>query len=251
MSRTRRRRLLAVAVVAGLAAVTAVLVVDRGVAPPRATAQDVEGAVLLVPGFGGATGTLEVLAQALREAGRTATVVPVPGDGTGDLADSVTALDAAAVLVGPGPVDVVGYSAGGVVARLWARDDGSKARRVVTLGAPHHGTTIAAFGAALAPTSCPAACRQLVPGSPLLDALNEGDETPEGPQWLSLWTTQDQVVTPPESARLEGAVNLALQDLCPGISVDHGRLPVDPTVTRLVISALSGPALGPPDPDAC
>lgn len=234
-----------------VAAVTTGLVVDRDAAPARSTAQDVEGAVLLVPGFGGATGTLEVLAQALREAGRTATVVPVPGDGTGDLAGSVAALDAAAVLAGPGPVDVVGYSAGGVVARLWVRDDGARARRVVTLGAPHHGTTIAAFGAAFAPSSCPAACRQLVPGSPLLDALNEGDETPEGPQWLSLWTTQDQVVTPPESARLEGAVNVALQELCPGASVDHGRLPVDPTVTRLVISALSGPALGRPDPAAC
>jgi len=248
----RRRELLTAVVMAGLAAVTAVLVVDGPGGPPvRSTAQDVKGQVLLVPGFGGATGAVEVLAQALRETGRTATVVPVPGDGTGDLAGSVAALDAAATLAGPGPVDVVGYSAGGVVARLWARDDGTRARRVVTLGAPHHGTTIAAFGAAFAPGTCPVACRQLVPGSPLLDALNEGDETPEGPQWLSVWTTQDQVVTPPESARLEGAVNVALQDLCPGISVAHGQLPVDPTVTRLVLSALSGPAVGPPDPSAC
>jgi len=251
MSRSRRR-LLAVGLAAVLAGVTAVLVVGRpGGSSVRATAQDVEGSVLLVPGFGGATGAVEVLAQALRATGRTATVVAVPGDGTGDLAGSVAALDAAAALAGPGPVDVVGYSAGGVVARLWARDDGARARRVVTLGSPHHGTTVAAFGAAFAPGACSVACRQLVPGSPLLDALNEGDETPEGPQWLSLWTTQDQVVTPPESARLEGAVNVVLQDLCPGISVEHGQLPVDPTVTRLVLGALSGPALGPPDPAAC
>lgn len=244
--------MLAVAVAAGLAAVSAVLVLDGpDGSTTRATAQDVEGPVLLVPGYGGSTGAVEVLAQALRAAGRTATVVAVPGDGTGDLALSVAALDAAAAQSGPGPVDVVGYSAGGVVARLWVRDDGARARRVVTLGAPHHGTTIAAFGAAFAPGACPVACQQLVPGSPLLDELNEADETPDGPQWLALWTTQDQVVTPPESARLEGAVNLALQDLCPGLTVDHGQLPVDPTVTRLVVSALSGPELGLPDPTAC
>lgn len=60
-------------------------------------------------------------------------------------------------------MDVVGHSAGRLVARLWARDSADDVRRVVTLGSPHHGTEIAALGAAYDPGSCPAACLQMVP----------------------------------------------------------------------------------------
>ena len=257
MSPVRRLLLVAVALVAAVAAAAA-LVVGSG-APEdvrrAAVRQDVPGPVLLVPGFGGATAPLEVLAGALRAAGRTATVVAVPDAGTGDLRDAAAtldvAVDAALATSTVTSVDVVGYSAGGVVARIWARDRRDRVRRVVTLGAPHHGTSVAAFGAVLSPGSCPLACRQLVPGSPLLEELNAGDETPDGPQWLALWSEQDEVVTPPESARLEGAVNVALQDLCPGASVSHGRLPTAPLVQRLVLDALSAPAIAAPVAGAC
>jgi len=248
-----RRRALVAALAAALALV-AVFVGSRllsSTEPGEPTDQAVAGPVLLVPGYGGGTAGLEVLAQSLREAGRTATVVPVPGDGTGDLALSVAALDAAAAATGSGPVDVVGYSAGGVVARLWAAQDPGAVRRVVTLGSPHHGTRVAALGAAVAPDACPVACRQLIPDSPLLSELNDDDETPDGPQWLALWTAQDQVVTPPDSARLEGAVNVELQQLCPGLAVSHGQLPVDPTVTAIVVGALSGPEISAPGDAVC
>lgn len=255
MSPIRRRGGLAlILAVAALTALGAGLLLPRAL-PPEAAPQDRPGPVLLVPGYGGGAGPLEVLAEALRRAGRTATVVQLPDGGTGDLRAAADAVDDAAdmVLAGsPAPsVDVVGYSAGGVVARLWAQDSGDRVRRVVTLGAPHHGTTVAALGAALAPRSCPVACRQLVPGSPLLEQLNADDETPEGPGWLSVWTEQDQVVTPPESARLDGAVNVALQQLCPGVQVTHGQLPTLPLVHGLVLDALSPEPLGVPDASAC
>lgn len=226
-----------------------VLTGDTGAVGPSAD-QSVAGPVLLVPGYGGSTASLEVLAQSLRAAGREASVVPLPGDGTGDLSQSVATLDAAAAS-STLPVDVIGYSAGGVVARLWVKDDPSRARRVITLGSPHHGTRVAALAASIAPGACPVACTQLVPQSPLLEELNDGDETPDGPRWLSLWTRQDETVTPPDSARLDGAVNLELQELCPGLSVTHAQLPRDPVVTRVVLAALSGTELAEPGAASC
>jgi triacylglycerol lipase len=241
--------LLGVALVAGVVA----LVASRGGSPQRVTvagvAQDRPGTVLLVPGYGGSTSSLAVLADRLRQAGRTAVVVQLPGDGTGDLRKQADALDAAAqtaLRAGAPSVDVVGYSAGGIVVRLWLKDEGGAAstRRVVTLGSPHHGTTLAAAGSTLSSTQCPQACRQLVPGSSLLADLNAGDETPAGPAYLSLWTTTDDTVTPPETARLDGATNVALQDLCPVARTSHSDLPRDPRVQAVVLAALAaGPVV--------
>jgi pimeloyl-ACP methyl ester carboxylesterase len=217
-------------------------------------AQDRPGPVLLVPGYGGGTGGLNVLAGRLRAAGRQATVVALPGDGTGDLTAQADALDAAvteALRGGAPSVDVIGYSAGGVVVRVWAqRHDGAhRARRVVTLGSPHHGAALAAAGAAAAPDACPTACQQLAPGSRLLAGLDVPVPTP--PYWLSIWTTGDQTVTPPDSARLDGAVNVPVQSVCPALRLGHGDLPTDPTVARFVLVALGTGPLAPPTPADC
>jgi len=222
----------------------------------RGADQDLPGPVLLVPGYGGGTGALEVLAGKLRASGRSATVVALPGDGTGDLRDAARVLDAAVAAelsAGAPSVDIVGYSAGGVTARYWVRQFGgaSKARRVVTLGSPHHGTRVAALGARFAAGACPVACQQLVPDSDLLDELNDGDETPAGPQWLSVWTDQDETVTPAESARLQGAVDVVLQRVCPGLAVSHADLPRAPLVTGIVLQALAATPIPTPRSADC
>jgi triacylglycerol esterase/lipase EstA (alpha/beta hydrolase family) len=153
----------------------------------------------------------------------------------------------AAIAAGAPLVDVVGYSAGGVAVRLWVAEQGGerRARRVVTLGAPLHGTSLAATGGAVAPDACPTACQQLTPGSALLGGL-DGEPLPPGLPWLSLWTEDDQTVLPPDSARLAGAVNVALQRVCPGTRVSHSDLPRDPLVTGIVLRALgTGPLRAP------
>jgi triacylglycerol esterase/lipase EstA (alpha/beta hydrolase family) len=177
-------------------------------------------------------------------------VVSLPGDGTGDLAASAkalgTAVSAALARTGDRSVDLVGYSAGGIVVRLWVADGhAGVVRRVVTLGSPHHGTSLADVAASVAPGECPLACTQLTTGSAVLARLNSGDETPPGPTWVSIWTTQDTTVTPPDSARLAGALNLPVQSVCSQAQVTHGELPTAPLVQQMVLSELRA---GPPVP---
>lgn len=258
LSPARRRVALAlVALVVVGAGVLGVALVSRSSSAPAAEPVDQgrPGPVLLVPGYGGATGSLRSLADVLTAAGRDATVVPLPGDGTGDLTLSAAALgdavDAALARTGERSVDVVGYSAGGLVARLWVADGHADVvRRVVTLGSPHHGTSLADLAGDLAPGQCPLACRQMTGDSALLARLNAGDETPEGPTWVSIWTTQDETVTPPDSARLDGALNITVQSVCADAQVSHGDLPRSPLVQQMVLAELAagGPVdLGPAD----
>jgi triacylglycerol esterase/lipase EstA (alpha/beta hydrolase family) len=246
-----RRRILLLgtaAVVVLLLAVVGVRLVLSRLGGPVDQARP--GTVLLVPGFGGSRTALSQLADRLRDGGRTATVVALPGDGTGDLIAQAATLDVAArraLDAGAPSVDVVGYSAGGVVTRIWVDrfDSADRARRIVTLGSPLHGARQAADGLALGGAACPTACRQLAPGSDLLNRL-AATPLPDGLPWLSVWTENDQTVQPPDSARLDGAVNVPLQSLCPDARVAHGELPTDPRVTALVLRGLAAAPLTPP-----
>ena len=252
----RRRLVLAVSALAAaaLVALLAVLVMARSGGSPtsaRTTPQDGAGPVLLVPGYGGATASLDLLAATLRAAGRDAQVFSLPGDGTGDLQAQARALAVAARATlrrtGSPTLDVVGYSAGGVVARLWVRDYGGAplARRIVTLGSPQHGSDLAGLAGSLVPSACPVACQQLEPGSDLLIALNAGSEAPIGPTFVSIWTANDTVVLPPESAELTGALNIRLQSICAGQTPNPTQLPTNLVVEAIVRTEL---AAGPPTP---
>ena len=229
------------ALVVVLVAALAVRVVFRNTWFRAVPDQSVPGTVLLVPGYGGNGNSLQQLANVITATGRTAVIVTLPDGGTGDIRRQADAVEAAArdALKTAPSVDLIGYSAGGVVARVWvAEHDGKhKARRVVTLGSPQHGAKIAAAGAAALPGACPVACQQLAPGSALLDDLS--DTVPRPPEWLSVWTENDETVTPPDSARLDGATNVDIQQECPGRVVSHGELPSDDYVTNLVLAAIS------------
>ena len=255
----RRRFVLGVATLAVLAvAVTvAALVASGREARVVPAAQDEPGPVLMVPGYGGGTDALEVLAAALRDEGHVVTIVDPPGDGTGDLRDQARHLgevaDRAMTEAGADSVDVVGYSAGGVVTRLWVEDPAaaSVVRRVVTLASPHHGSDLAALAGGLAPDACVAACRQLAPDSDLLRELNGGDETPDGPLWVAIWTDDDQTVVPPTSGELEGAVDFSVQAVCPDLTVTHADVPRTPAVVAMTLAALGTTEPAVPTGEVC
>jgi pimeloyl-ACP methyl ester carboxylesterase len=212
------------------------------------------GTVLLVPGYGGGTASLDVLAARIRATGRTATVVQLAGNGTGDLTVEARALEGyvnQAIGAGSGPVTVIGYSAGGVVAWLWDVDYGgaTRAGTIITLGSPLHGARIAAVGTGYDPAECPVACQQLVPGSALLTMLQQSAQP--RPPWLSLWSVDDQTVQPPDSARLSGAVNVPLQSVCPGVDIQHDQLPTTPLVVGIVLRTLANNHVTAPAPTDC
>ncbi|MEO6998796.1 MAG: alpha/beta fold hydrolase [Terracoccus sp.] len=246
LSPARRRLVMAVValIVVVLTVVGAVVVVARRQAP--AADQSTPGPVLLVPGYGGAQASLAPLAAALRATGRDVTIVGLPDRAQGDLAGQAdalgTAVDAAMRRTGASSVDLVGYSAGGIVARLWVTQEGGapRVRRLVTLGSPHHGTEVATVGS-LVPGTCPTACQQLATDSPLLSQLDR-DGIPTGVVFVSLWTTGDDVVVPPSSSVVDGQPSPSLQSICPGLRVNHGGLPGDPLAQSLVGAALgAGP----------
>lgn len=253
----RRRLVLGVVALLGVAVLVLAVVVGSAVVRGRQVAavdQATPGPVLLVPGYGGSVASLSSLAERLRTAGRDATVVTLPDQAQGDLTTQADALgaavDAALTRTGAASVDLVGYSAGGVVARIWVGESGgaNRTRRLVMLGTPNHGTDLARLGTVFS-GACPTACQQLATDSGVLSRLDR-DPVPAGVVAVSFWTTQDDVVVPPQSAVLDGVPSPSLQSVCPQDTVNHTRLPTDPLAQRLVLEALGTgtlPTWGPGD----
>lgn len=225
------------------------LVAGCGGEPDPPTAEpDAAPPVVLVPGLGGAPSDLTLIANALEADGRTTVTVDHQG-GTADLRDQAALVDAAARDTGAEEVDVVGFSAGGIVARLWATGEGADVvRRVVTVASPHHGTTLEALQVS-DPADCTDACAQLLAGSELLEELN-ADETPDGPEWVTIWSDSDGVVDPATSAQLDGAVDVHVQTVCGPLELRHIDLLGHPG-PALVVAVLSGEEAAVPDPSAC
>lgn len=207
--------------------------------------------VLLVHGYGGGPASMTVLERLLEARDRRAISVALPDGGRGDLADSARALHEVVAEAGVPEVDIVGFSAGGLVARAFLAQGGGEGvvRSLVFLGTPHHGTRLAGLATSLDPSLCARACRELIPGSHFLRTLNSGGNDPAGTSLTNIYSADDGVVTPPRSARLEGARNVLVQDVCPGARVAHTRLVTDPIALGLVVEALEGP--GDPEPPSC
>jgi len=117
----------------------------------------------------------------------------------GGLAQRVEEICAA---TGADQLVILAHSMGGLAARAYMRRHGTgRVAKLITLGTPHHGTVTARFAAGKNG-------RQMVPGNAWLKQLNE--ETSNVPV-VSVFSHQDNVVVPQDSAMLAGAkiVNLS------------------------------------------
>ena len=206
--------------------------------------------VLLVHGYGGGPASMAVLERVLESRDRRVLSVALPNGGRGDIAVSAGVVEEIVEEEGATEVDIVGFSAGGLVARTFLEQGGGRVRSLVFLGTPHHGTRLAGLATSVDPSLCARACREMVPGSHFLRTLNAGRHVPPGTSVANIYSADDGVVTPPRTARLEGARNVLIQDVCPGARVAHTRLVSDPIALGLVVEALESGS-GNFDPSSC
>lgn len=107
-------------------------------------------------------------------------------------------------------VIIVAHSMGGLVARAYIRAHGSaRIARVITLGTPHHGTSLAAFGVGRnAAQMRRAKAASDAPESAWIRAL-AASETPATRALItSIFTHHDNIVAPQTSSILPGARNV-------------------------------------------
>ena len=143
------------------------------------------------------------------------------------------------------PVDVIGYSQGGLEPRWavkWWPDVLAGVDDLVTLGGPHHGNSRA--NDECADGSCDASIWQQRQGSDFISKLNSVDETPGAVDYTSIYSQSDGQVIPVTTAVLQGAANIRVQDLC-NRQVVHQMLPIDAAVFAIALDALThdGPAV--------
>ncbi len=119
----------------------------------------------------------------------------------GQVANAVSQLRAS---TGAARVDIIAHSMGSLSSRSYLKERGGTAfvDDWVSLAGPNHGTNTAY---ACYPFS--RGCRDMIPGSDLLDALNSGDETPGSTRYGTFWSNSDIVINPDSSVLLSGATN--------------------------------------------
>ena len=216
--------------------------------------------VVLVHGtFEGAADNWATVSPQLKAAGYCVFALEYGDRATGDIAVSAGQLsrfvDAVLAATDARKVSLVGHSQGGMMPRYYIKFLGGdkKVDDLVGLAPSNHGTTNP--GAFVTGATVCEACAQQMAGSPFLQQLNAGDETPGGVSYTVVETRYDEVVVPYTSAFLAGGANTAnilLQDACPNEVIDHHLIPYSALAIRWTLQALgrSGPA-DPADPPSC
>ncbi|SMP54609.1 esterase/lipase family protein [Noviherbaspirillum suwonense] len=133
---------------------------------------------------------------------------------------------------------IVAHSMGGLVARAYLRDHGARrVLRVVTLGTPHRGTGLARFGAG------ENVREMLWTGdaengrcSAWLDSLARDEDAALRPLFISIFSHQDNIVSPQLSSHLPGARNIEFN------GIGHVALGLHPRVQQVVIDAIGSAA---------
>jgi CheY-like chemotaxis protein/triacylglycerol esterase/lipase EstA (alpha/beta hydrolase family) len=167
--------------------------------------------VLLVHGYGcnsGYWGYLMPRLERNRISHASIDLEPVGGPIDGYVPALQSAVEELCAATGAPQVAIVAHSMGGLVARAWMRVHGSaRLARLITLGTPHHGTSLANFG----PGANAAQMRRARgAANDWLRALGAGEDAERRALITSIFSHHDNIVSPQTSSVLEGARNIAL-----------------------------------------
>ncbi len=168
--------------------------------------------VLLLHGYGCNSGYWSHLLPRLDAAGISHASVdlePLTGDIDRYAPLVERAVDALRTAAGAEQVIIVAHSMGGLVARAWMRACGAhKVARLITLGTPHHGTCLAAFGLGSNAAQMRRAAKEEPPECAWLRALAGGEDAAARALVTSIWSHHDNIIAPQTSSELPGARNL-------------------------------------------
>jgi triacylglycerol lipase len=131
------------------------------------------------------------------------------------------------------PIDLVGFSMGGIVSRYYLQRLGGldRTKRFVSVSSPHNGTMVAEFG--LLPGA-----KQMRVGSLFLQDLNRDIDRLAKLQVTSIWTPFDAVIVPAASSQLAMAENHTVPVIW------HKLMMSDRRCFALIAAALEKPIVG-------
>lgn len=190
--------------------------------------------VLLVHGYGCNSGYWHAMSKSLQKANITHRAV--------DLEPVIGSIDEYAPLIhravetlcretGSDKVVIVAHSMGGLASRAYLRDHGpARIARLITLGTPHHGTSLAHFGVGLNTHQMQwTASEQEGLSSEWLRKLKSGENPAIYRLMVSIYSHHDNIISPQTSSHLDGAKNIELN------GIGHVALGFDPEVQAMVI----------------
>jgi triacylglycerol lipase len=189
--------------------------------------------VLLVHGIWKTQATFKRMSRYLTERGFTVHGLDLtPNDGRAGLDQLAGQVDAYVKATFPegAPLDLIGFSMGGLVTRYYVQRLGGieRVRRFITISAPHHGSQWARI------RNLPGYLH-MRPESAFLADLNSDVAMLSRLDFTSIWTPLDLMILPPSSSRLPvGEEVLVAAPL-------HALMLEDPRSFKAVAAALSAP----------
>lgn len=223
--RQRSKLSLAAAFVVVAIGLSGLVVAVGSASPDRSSRRVGRDPVLLVHGFHGSSKSWGTMASRLRAAGyRNDQIDAISYDSEASAVSAAHAIaravDKLQARTGSARVDVVSHSLGAIASRYYVEQLGGDAHvdAWVSLAGVNDGT-VWAYGCILL-----ASCRDMVPGSGVLDTLAR-DFRPDGAvRFATWWSPCDPVIVPSGAATIPGARNT--ETACLG----HSDLKTDATV---------------------